>query len=208
MKQREFDDGVVPLLEAIFEANGKPLPSNSVKAIWYGALKHYDSVTVLQALNAHVSRAAATYGIVQPNDIVLLIEGSPEDRAVHAWQTFLSAARSKSPYLSIAFDDPCIHATVKHMGGWVKLTGEMTEDARELDLYRRTFETAYKGFLRTGLPADTPERLPGVVENHRILNGLKYEEPVQLVGRVPAAVERLPAAARPKPASLAAPGDG
>lgn len=180
MNRQEFNEVIAPFLGAIFESNGKPLPSDAVKSLWFMALKSHDAKTVFDAITAHVSRPAQSYGMVQPNDIVLLIEGSPDERAGLAWQKFLTAARSKSSYLSIAFDDPYIHATVKFMGGWVKLTEEMEESAREQ--YRRIFDTSYKLFLKGGLPEDTPLRLPGVVENHRILNGLNYDEAVQLVG--------------------------
>lgn len=105
---------------------------------------------------------------------VLDAEGSVAHRAELAWRKFSEAASSQSHYLSIVFDDPFIHATVKHMGGWAKLTPEMIDPV--------DFQNSYRLFVEHGLPSDTPLRLPGVVEGHRILNGLAYEEPIQLVG--------------------------
>jgi hypothetical protein len=180
MTLNEFNAAVIPLLAAIFESHGKPAPSEAVRGLWFSALQPYDVPVVVGALKRYVARPEPSYGVVQPNDIVLLIEGSPEDRSGTAWQKFLAAVRSKSPYLSIAFDDPFIHATVQHLGGWVRLTAEMTEDEREH--YRRVFETNYRLFLKQGLPPDTPRRLPGLVENHRAVIGRPYEEGVQLVG--------------------------
>lgn len=180
MEPEEFKTVVVPMLEAIYESHGRVGPSDTVAGLWFGALRRFNAQVVEQALTQYVGRANPTYSIVQPNDIVLLIEGSPEDRAGAAWHKFYSAVRSQSPYLSIVFDDPYIHATVQHMGGWVKVTQELEESAREQ--FRKLFEHHYKLFLLTGLPEDTPLRLTGVVENHRIPNGLQYEERIQLVG--------------------------
>lgn len=180
MRQEEFEKAVAPLLNAIFEAHGKPLPSAAVRVLWFSALERFDVRLVIEAIKKHMGRAEATFSVVQPNDIVLLIEGSPEDRAGVAWQKFLAAVRVRSPYGSIVFDDPVIHATVQHLGGWVRITGEMAEDEREQ--FRRAFETNYKLFLKAGLPEATPLRLAGLIESQHVQRGLPYDGPVQLVG--------------------------
>jgi hypothetical protein len=179
MTPEEFKTVVVPTLEAIFESHGKTL-ADRVASLWWVTFSRYDANVVVQALTKYVSRAEVTYNVVQPNDIMLLIKGSPEDRAAAAWHKFFAAVRDRSPYLSIIFDDPYIHATVKYMGGWAKVAQEMEVDAREM--YRRVFEDNYKQFLRSGLPADTPLRLPGVVENQCIADGRRYDHQTQFVG--------------------------
>lgn len=206
MKPEEFKESVRPILDAMFESHGKPAPSQVLAKLWFGVVRGYEVAVVVKALQRYAGRAEATYSVVQPNDIVLLIEGSEEERAGVAWLKFLSALRGKSPHLSVVFDDPVIHAVVVHMGGWVKLAQEVEE--AEVDHVRRTFETTYRLFLKAGLPATTPLRLCGIIEADRVRRGLPYDAPVQLIGDPDAArsVERgAHVALPPRPASAPTP---
>jgi hypothetical protein len=180
MNTQQFSADVLPMLSNIFAAQGKPAPSSGVIALWVDALARFDSAIVRDALRTYVSEPAAHYGLPQPNDIALLIEGSSEERGTTAWQKVLGAIRSKSGWATVAFDDPAIHATIKHMGGWITLTLDVDADSRER--IRREFELNYRTFAARGVPPGTPPRLPGLLEESCVRLGRHYAGQVQLIG--------------------------
>lgn len=180
MNEEQFAQKVLPVLNGIFEMQGRPAPSLTTVVLWTDALARFDADVAVAALKEYLTRPDVHYGPLQPHHVALLIEGQPEERAVRAWQKFLQAVRDKSGYASISFDDPAIHATVKHMGGWIKLTGELDDDNREK--LRREFEQNYRAFVAHGVPADTPLHLTGMVEDSHLRYGKPFAGPLQLVG--------------------------
>jgi hypothetical protein len=63
----------------------------------------------------------------KPVQLIELIEGKSQDRAVMAWDVLLNAIRRHGSYQSVLFADPKITKTVELMGGWLQACS-MTED--------------------------------------------------------------------------------
>jgi hypothetical protein len=174
MTPKEFQEHVLPTLNVVYEMHDRPQPSAAAAGLWAETLKRFHPLTVCEAIKRWVAEPERHYGPPQPNDIARLIDGTPEERAALGWQKFVHAVRCLSPYRSVAFDDPILHAVVRHMGGWVKLV--QTMDDQTLDGYRLEFEKSYRSLVAGGVPLDTPLRLLGVVEEDHARRGVPYHD--------------------------------
>lgn len=106
----------------------------------------------------------------KPSDLLRILEGAPEDRALIAWQTLEKAIRTVGSWDSVRFDDPALSAAVEGLGGWTKVC-EWTEE--EMPFRRREFEQLYRVFADRRIPG--PEWHPGWIEiNNRAGGWLQY----------------------------------
>jgi hypothetical protein len=94
---------------------------------------------------------------------------TPQKRAALAWEALRRAMRRVGEYKSISFDDPCITAAVRNLGGWVDLNGK---GADELERFiRPRFEKVYAIFCESGMNASDAAPLVGLHEQHNRSQG-------------------------------------
>lgn len=111
-------------------------------------------------------------------------EVSPADRAVLAWDAFQKAVHQHGYYDSVQFDDPAITATVRSLGGWIRVC-ELPVD--EFDKWlRKDFERVYASYCRSGVSPEALEHLPGFFEKENGIKGATIKPPVLIeTGLVP-----------------------
>jgi len=121
------------------------------------------------------------------------------DRALMAWQAFDKAVCEVGYYRSPDFDDPLINATVRNLGGWMrmcKLEGD------EFDKWlRKDFLSVYASLCRVGVGEEQTAPLVGAHQReNRRLGYTKDDHAVTVATGLPWAGElpkRLPTGKRP-----------
>lgn len=176
MTQNDFDQ-FQTLLQAVSELYGKPMTPFSVSIFW-GALQQYDMAVVREAMNRHITNPDNGQFMPKPADLIRMMQGSSQDKALQAWHKVDKAVRQVGTYSSVVFDDPLIHRVLHEMGGWISL-GTKTED--EWPFVAREFENRYRAFASR---QELPEYLPvlvGIIEAENRKEGHSCEPPM-LVG--------------------------
>lgn len=176
MTQNDFDQ-FQTLLQAVSELYGKPMTPFSVSIFW-GALQQYDMAVVREAMNRHITNTDNGQFMPKPADLIRMMQGSSQDKALQAWHKVDKAVRQVGTYSSVVFDDPLIHRVLHEMGGWISL-GTKTED--EWPFVAREFENRYRAFASR---QELPEYLPvlvGIIEAENRKEGHPCEPPM-LVG--------------------------
>lgn len=154
--------------------------------LWWNALKGYDLKAIVEAFNRWVVNPDAGQFPPKPADIVRLVSGSTQDRALSAWAKVDQAIRHVGTYESVVFDDPVIHRVLHDMGGWVSL-GMKRED--EWPFVAKEFENRYRGFAARGETPEYPPVLIGIAEAYNDSKGFKSTQP-RLIGN-PATAARV-----------------
>jgi hypothetical protein len=175
----------VEVMTGVYEFYGKTVTTFSL-SVWWEAMKAFDLGAVRQAIDRHLMNPDAGQWLPKPADIVRMLGGRTEDRALMAWAKVDKAVRQVGTYASVAFDDPLIHRVLHDMGGWVFL-GSKGED--EWPFVAREFQTRYRGFSMRGEQPDYPPLLIGVAQTYNEQKGF-HAEPPRLIGE-PAAAQRV-----------------
>ena len=150
--------------------------------VWQRALEPYAIEAIERAFDAHARDPKAGSFMPKPADLVRVLDGTAEDRALIAWSKVLGAIQSVGGYSTVAFDDAAIHPAIVDLGGWVKVC-EITMD--ELPFLQRRFTAAYAAHLRAGTP-----HAPLLIGRHDAENariGAERQKPV-LIGNESAAL--------------------
>lgn len=148
------------MFHAVSALYGRDLSADVVEIYWQ-ALAAYDLSAVRQALDRHVKNPDSGQFMPKPADIIRMLGGTTQDAAMAAWAKVEKALRLVGGYTSITFDDPVIHAVIRDMGGWIKLTETKVDD---LPFRAKEFEARYRGFaMRREIPS-YPARLIGRTE--------------------------------------------
>lgn len=101
---------------------------------------------------------------------------SPADRAIKAWDALNKAVTRYGYYDSVDFDDKLINATVRSMGGWMRLSERYkTDDEKWI---RKDFERIYESLMRSGVSAEAIGPLLGFHEQN---NRGRYDDHVPTV---------------------------
>lgn len=177
MTQNDFDQ-FQTLLQAVSELYGKPMTPFSVSIYW-GALQQYDMAVVREAMNRHITNPDNGQFMPKPADLIRMMQGSSQDKALQAWHKVDKAVRCVGTYSSVVFDDPLIHRVLHEMGGWIAM-GRKTED--EWPFVAREFEQRYRAFAGR---QETPEHLPvlvGIIEADSRREGFPVTETPMLIG--------------------------
>ena len=87
---------------------------------------------------------------------------SADDRGIIAWQA-VERALPLGPYRHVCFDDPCVNAAIRNLGGWVSFLARLT-DAESEKWARVEFLKAYAAFYRAGVGEESGAALPGIAE--------------------------------------------
>jgi hypothetical protein len=157
--------------------------SNFALDVWWSALKTYDLPVIIEAFNRHLCNPDAGQYPPKPADLVKLLAGSTQDRALRAWAKVDRAVRQVGNYESVVFDDPLIHRTLHDMGGWIAL-GQKTED--EWPFVAKEFENRYRGFSQRSELPEYPCLLLGIAEAYNQSQGNRSSPP-RLIGHEGAA---------------------
>jgi len=140
----------------------KPLSDGLIEIYWK-MLSPFSEEEVNQAIN----QAVITLKFFpKPAEILEILQGDKQDRAMIAWEKVFRALGRVGTYASVKFDDPVIHSTIELMGGWIEL-GKITTD--EIKWKQKEFEKIY---LVMGRKKEHPEHLAGITEMDNFRKGL------------------------------------
>lgn len=99
-----------------------------------------------------------------------------DDRAIIAWHA-VEQAIPLGPYKHVSFDDPCVNAAIRNLGGWVTFLARLTSADQEKWL-RQEFLKTYASFYRAGVGDEAGAPLPGLMECEAIDGRLVEPQPV------------------------------
>ena len=183
------------LIRSMGEAYTQEL-SHILVDIYWQCLKAFDLNEVRHAFKTHLNNPNGGGLFPKPSDLIRLLEGSPESRALCAWTHVQCTMGRVGRYHSVAFDDPLIHAVIEDMGGWITLC-EIS--LKELYFVSLEFQKRY-GALVHQRPKGHPRYLVGIIEREHAKEGYDFGPPV-LVGD-PQKAQAVMALGREKTLSL------
>ena len=143
--------------------------TRTVSQVYWGALAPFSDEQCDQAFNMAL---ATCKFFPKPADLLEIIRGREQDKAVEAWMIVDRAMREHGTYASLNFGDPKILACIESLGGWEYLG---TLDEREWAYKRKEFESMYRA--RTSVGA--PDHIAGIHEKNNLLRG--FEEPGKVI---------------------------
>lgn len=147
------------LMTAMCEVHSKKLTTVILQLYW-NAFERYEYVNVNRAFNMHLQNTDTGMFWPKPANILKILEGSSEDRAMLAWTKVINAVKSISCYETVVFDDPIIHSVIQDIGGWISL-GEIT--SHEEPFKSNEFIKRYRGYVIRD-PKKYPRKLLGLIE--------------------------------------------
>lgn len=162
-------------LEAVMALYGRTM-TPAVLEIWWDALQHLDFPAVSEALKRHTQNPDAGMFPPKPADVIRLMGGTSNDRALIAWAKVKKAIGSVGAWNSVVFDDAGIHAAIDQMGGWSSLC---QSDEEELPFRAKEFENRYRTFLFHPT-ADYPKKLVGIAETSNAAGGQPVDAPLTI----------------------------
>ena len=123
----------------------KEQTSESQTRIYFKGLKEFPIEKIDEAFSKHIRNSRF---FPKVSELIDLICGNKEDKALIAWTTFRETIRHEGGDRSVIFSDPKITAIIESYGGWIKVCEMETKD---LDFMRLGFLKAYVN-IRDGLP--------------------------------------------------------
>lgn len=164
-------------LQSCYELYAKEV-SPGVIRLWWEAMRPYSLEAFTLAMSRHVQNPDTGQFLPKPADVIRMLGGTTQDKALQAWAKVDRAVRHVGTYESVAFDDPLIHRVLHDMGGWIGL-GTKSED--EWPFVQREFENRYRGFSMRGERPEYPARLIGITEADNTIRGRSCTPP-RLIG--------------------------
>ena len=146
--------------------------------IWWAALESYEYSDVTRAFTAYVKSADSGTFAPKPADIIRMIDGNSDDKAMMAWSKVNRAMGAAGAYRSVCFDDPVINMVVMDMGGWPKICGGTVD---ELQFTSAEFIKKYRAYAGRGQLREYPSVLIGLSEQQNRIAGFKSPQPT-LIG--------------------------
>lgn len=165
------------LIAGVHDFYSKDL-SEFAMSVWWEAMRPYDIQAVSMAMSRHLANPDTGQFLPKPADVVKMLGGRTQDRALMAWAKVDKAVRSVGTYESVVFDDPVIHRVIHEMGGWVGF-GQKSED--EWPFVGKEFENRYRGYVMRGEVPEYPRCLIGISQSHNERNGIDSNPP-RLIG--------------------------
>ena len=127
------------LLGTVSEVYGRDKPTTQAVALYLLLLERFTFEQVRMALLTHMGSSRF---FPVPADIVLLLEGSVEDRASMAWGSVLKAISKAGGWNRVEFEDPCIAPCLEALGGWGHLCATLTKEREHA--VERAFSAQYR----------------------------------------------------------------
>ncbi len=160
MKKREV---VIKYLTALAEIHNKPLSEVTIMIYWK-VLEKYSSGQLESAFDQIIKSSKF---FPKPVEIIEMIAGGKEDRALTAWTRTINAVRKYGHYSSVDFGDPLIVRTISLIGGWGHLCRNTTD---EMIWTQKEFERVYKNLIISNYSGkDT--KVIGHIEAQNTLHG-------------------------------------
>lgn len=153
MKKAELKKKLLTLAEAV----GTEITENRADIYWE-IFKDYPDEELTKALNLSLK---TNKFFPKPAELIELIEGSPSDKSLQAWQAALNSVSKVGVYNSPKFEDKIITAIILDMGGWEAYCNMPT---KENPWKEKEFRERYNFYLRHPIPQNTPEYLAGLSE--------------------------------------------
>ena len=92
------------------------------------------------------------------------------DRSIVAWASVKAAVATHGGYAAVMFDDPIINATVRALGGWVRICD--TEAGEAFDTWlKKDFERTYHALTQSGVTYEQSEPLTGLCDQLNSASG-------------------------------------
>lgn len=149
------------LMTGVAELYNKKI-STVLLNIYWKTLSRFEFEDVQRAIELHVNDPDTGQFMAKPADIVRYLEGSKEEKALHALSKVESAVRHIGHYTSVAFDDPIIHAVIRDMGGWAKFC---TCKEESYGFQSSQFLKRYQYYLKYGM-TNYPGFLPSIFDKN------------------------------------------
>ena len=108
------------LMRGVGEIYDRDVTEFMTNAYWE-TLKRFPLADVKRAFNRHVQNPTNGQFWPKPADLIRLLDGDPESRAMIAWRKVLDAIEGAGPYQTVVFDDPIIHMALENLGGWLEI---------------------------------------------------------------------------------------
>ncbi|MEK9810206.1 MAG: DUF6475 domain-containing protein [Candidatus Nanopelagicales bacterium] len=173
MTDREFGECMVFLSAAV----GRSMPEAQANA-WRAICDDLTAIELQRGI-VHALREHPVAGFPPIGNILKhakpVVTVDAETRAVAAWEGVLETIRKVGGYSTIQFDDPAVTATIRAMGGWVRLTEQPTEEL--VRFVRPQFLQTYKALAATGVRAESAEPLIGLLDADNLRKGIDPEVP-------------------------------
>ena len=130
-----------------------------------------------------------------------------DDRALIAWKAVRRAISTEGAYRTVIFDDPIATATVRGLGGWVRICD--TPSGESLDAWlQRDFLKLYAANCAAGVEAAETAALPGLDAASRRREGYDLTAPTMIAVGLPKISPKLIRGMIQEPAALVALPDG
>lgn len=115
----------------------------------------------------------------KPAEMINLIRGDAETRAVNAWLEAVHAVKRHGNYVSVKFSDPAIHSVIEAMGGWPQFA---LMSVNEEKWKQKEFERLYQVLAENPRKGKHPEYLPGEHEIQNEAMGIEYPPQIARIG--------------------------
>ena len=202
--ERSQSEKLFSVLETISKMKNREMTAEIFK-LWLAALDSYPFEEIKNAFNRYIQTER---GMPEPVDILDILRGSSEDRALAALIKVETAMSRHGSYATVVFDDPIIHAVIDGLGGWIKCC-RVTD--RELTWWEKDFRERYRHHLSCGIPSDVSPKLLGILDETNLPMGESPQKPV-VIGNYEKAIgwvsklsnpESLPGLRKDAPESIA-----
>ena len=115
----------------------------------------------------------------KPAEMVSMLRGTGEERAINAWLEALGAVKRFGNYQSVKFSDPAIHSVIQSMGGWPQFA---LMSVAEEKWKQKEFERLYQVLAENPRHGKHPEYLPGEHEIRNEAMGYDVKPQIGLIG--------------------------
>lgn len=172
---------------------GKNMPANQAD-VWFQVLGDLTAEQLKQAvvrsLREHKFAGFPPMGVLREYAGASTSPVAITDRAVVAWDRVVDAIKRHGGYRTVDFDDACINAAVRTLGGWNSLCETETHELHAF--VRQRFAEAYKAHAAAGVFEHQAEPLPGLLAADAALFGYADPDPVDIATGLPVSqVKRL-----------------
>ena len=146
-----------------------------VLTIYFDALKNFELSQIVVALAQYTQDAEKGMFAPKPADIFRLIGGTQTDQANVAWGQLYRAISEIGAYQDVIFDDACIHAAVRDLGGWTHIC---ESDYDQISFIQNKFIKIYTAY-KNQVDFKYPKKLVGYrsTDSDYVRQGLQIPSP-------------------------------
>lgn len=162
MTESELAAALAPMVAIV----GKAMNPEQIKA-WHLMLDDLDVETVRRGvvvtMRDYQYAGFPPVGVVRKNCGAAVGNITANDRVTIAWTAVKAAVAREGGYATVVFDDPIINATIRALGGWVRVCD--TESGEQFDAWlRKEFERTYTAFMAAGVQHNQAGPLVGLCD--------------------------------------------